>query len=154
LFQESSKNKKREVKKMRVTKLIREYIEERVSERYPLPVKKESGVEAAYSLMRDRLNEVIKTEAEIFIKEWIDEIDYVGWRSSRRDEVDEQKIKDFVSAMHLDYDSITPKSKSEYEKAVEETKKKRSKAVRDIIVELEMGATKADLDALLANLPD
>ena len=139
---------------MRVTKLIKEYIVERVSERYPLPEKKESGVEAAYTEMRDRLNEVIKAEAETFIKKWVGEVDYVGWRSSRRDEVDEQKIKDFVSAMHLDYDSITPKSKSEYEKAVNETKEKRSKAVRDILVELELGATKADLDALLANLPD
>lgn len=139
---------------MRVTKLIKEYIEERVSERYPLPEKKESGVEAAYTEMRARLTETIKAEAETFIKKWVDEVDYVGWRSARRDNVDEQKIKDFVSAMHLDYDSITPKSKSEYEKAVEETREKRRKAVRDIIVELELGATKADLEALLANLPD
>jgi hypothetical protein len=56
--------------------------------------------------------------------------------------------------MHLDYDAITPKSKSEYEEAIEKTKEKRRKAVRDIIVELEMGATKADLEALLAKLPD
>ena len=56
--------------------------------------------------------------------------------------------------MHLDYDAITPKSKSEYEKAVNETKEKRRKAVRDIIIELEMGASKADLENLLANLPD
>lgn len=139
---------------MRVTKLIKEYITERVSERYPLPVKKESGVEAAYTELREHLNKTIKAEAEIFIKKWVDEVDYVGWRSSRRDEVDEQKIKDFVSAMHLNYDFITSKSKSEYEKAVEKTKEKRSKAVRDILVELELGATKADLDALLANLPD
>ena len=139
---------------MRVTKLIKEYIEERVSERYPLPEKKESGIETAYAEMRERLNEAIKEEAEIFIKEWVDEIDYVGWRSSCRDDVDEQKIKDFVSAMHLDYDAITPKSKSEYEKAVNETKEKRRKAVRDIIIELEMGASKADLENLLANLPD
>lgn len=139
---------------MRVTKLVKEYIEERVSERYPLPEKKESGVEAAYAEMRERLNEAIKEEAEIFIKEWVDEVDYVGWSSSRRDNVDEQKIKDFVSGMHLDYDAITPKSKSKYEKAVEETREKRRKAVRDIIVELEMGATKADLEALLAKLPD
>ena len=139
---------------MRVTKLIKEYIEERVSERYPLPEKKESGVEAAYTKMRDRLNKVIKSEAEIFINQWVDEIDYVGWRGSRKDDVDEQKIKDFVSGMHLDYDAITPKSKSEYEKAVEETREKRRKAIRDIVVELEMGASKADLEALLANLPD
>ena len=78
----------------------------------------------------------------------------MGWRSSRRDEVDEQKITDFVSNMNINYNPIVPKSKSEYEKAVSETKEKRSKAVRDILVELELGATKADLDALLANLPD
>ena len=139
---------------MRVTKLIREYIEERVSERYPLPEKKESGVEAAYTEMRERLNEIIKAEAEAFIQKWVGEVDYVGWSSSRKDNVDEQKIKDFVSAMHVDYNSITPKAKSEYEKAVDEVKDKRRKAVRDIIVELEMGATKADLEALLAKLPD
>ena len=139
---------------MRVTKLIKEYIEERVSERYPLPEKKESGVEAAYAKLRACLTEKIKTEAEIFIRKWVDEVAYVGRRSSHKDDVDEQKIKDFVSAMHLNYDAITPKSKSEYEKAVEETREKRRKAVRDIIVELEMGASKADLEKLLANLPD
>lgn len=139
---------------MRVTKLVKEYIEERVSERYPFPEKKESRVEAAYAEMRDRLDEVIKAEAETFIKKWVGEIDYVGWSRSRKDDVDEQKIKSFVSAMHLDYDSITPKVKSEYEKAVDETKEKRRKAVRDIVIELELGATKADLESLLANLPD
>ena len=33
-------------------------------------------------------------------------------------------------------------------------REKREKAVREIIVELELGATKADLASLLANLPD
>lgn len=139
---------------MRVTKIVKEYIEGKVIEHYPLPEKKESEVEAAYTEMRKHLNEIIKTEAEIFIKKWVGEIDFVGWSSSRRNDVDEQKIKDFVSKMELDYSSIVPKTKTEYENAVNKVKEKRSQAIRNIILELELGGTKNDLDALLANLPD
>lgn len=67
---------------------------------------------------------------------------------------DEQKIKNFVERASASFTSITLKVDTEYQEAKRKLNEKRAKAVREIIVELELGATKAELKELLANLPD
>jgi len=137
---------------MRVTKLIKEYIQDRVEERYPMPEKVKSCAQVALDELQERCRAFIKAEAEKYATVYVEDFERVRWRGS--EDCNEQKIKSFVENCSTSICYPTFKAEDEYNKAVERVRDKRAKAVRDIIVELEMGATKADLEALLAKLPD
>ncbi len=137
---------------MRVTKVIREYIEERVNEKYPMPEQKETVAEFALKELEERCKTFIKAEAEAYAKTFVEDFQQIRWRGA--EDCNEQKIKSFIENSYVSICKPTFKATAEYREAVEATHEKRRKAVRDIIVELELGATKADLEALLTKLPD
>ena len=137
---------------MRVTKVIREYIENRVEERYPMPKKVKSCAQVALDELQERCRAFIKAEAEKYATVYVEDFERVRWRGSG--DCNEQKIKSFVENCSANVCYPTFKAEDEYNKAVENVHNKRAKAVREIVIELELGASKADLEALLANLPD
>jgi hypothetical protein len=137
---------------MRVTKVIREYIEQKVEERYPMPEEVESAARFEYNELMARCTTFIKNEAEKFIKAYVADVDKVSYGGYS--DCDEQKIKDFVDRACASFGGVTLKVDNERQEARRKLREKREKAVREIIVELELGATKADLADLLANLPD
>ena len=137
---------------MRVTRVIREYIEQKVEERYPMPEKVQTAAQLEYDDLLKRCKVFVQNEAEKFVKAYVNDIEKVSWGG--HNDCDEQKIKDFVERASASFSGITLKVDTEYQKARRKLNEKRAKAVREIIVELELGATKADLAELLANLPD
>ena len=137
---------------MRVTKIIREYIEDRVNERYPMPEKVQTAAELAFEDLKERCKIFIKAEAEKFAKAYVEDFERIAYHNST--DLPEQKIASFCEGMCLSYRTLEFKAEKEYTEAKRRVRDKREKAVRDVCVQLELGATKADLDAILANLPD
>ena len=137
---------------MRVTKIIREYIEQKVEERYPMPEKVQTAAQLEYDDLMKRCKVFVQNEAEKFIKTYVEDIERVSYGGYS--DCKEQKIKDFVERACASFGGITLKVDTEYQETRRKLNEKRANAVREIIVELEMGATKADLANLLAKLPD
>lgn len=137
---------------MRVTKSIREYIELKVEERYPMPEKVQTAAQLEYDDLLKRCKVFVQNEAEKFIKTYVEDIERVSYGGYA--DCKEQKIKDFVERACASFGGITLKVDTEYQEARRKLHEKRANAVRSILVDLELGATKAELMELLANLPD
>ena len=139
---------------MKVTKLIREFVTDEVHKRYPIPEKVETAAKFAYKELEERVVAFARAEAEKFMECWVSDIDRVGWSCSKREHCDNQKIKDFVKSIDIHSDTLYFKADNDHQEAVRAVEQKRADAIRSILVDLELGATKADLVNLLANLPD
>ena len=139
---------------MKVTRLIREFVTEEVNKRYPIPEKVETVAKFAYKELEERVVAFARAEAEKFMECYVADIDRVGWQRSHSGYCDEQKIKDFVKGIDIHSDTLYFKADKDHEEAVRAVEQKRENAIRSILVDLELGATKAELMELLANLPD
>lgn len=129
---------------MRVTKIIREYVEKRVREIYG----KETPIELEYKQAKEDLkkelekankeiNEIIRKYAEENIKnpygldiDIISSTIYGGWR----------------------WRSEKPEIQKKADKAQTERLEKQSQALENIFVTLELGGNKAQLEEMLNNL--
>ena len=136
---------------MKVTKIVREFVEEEVNKKYPMP---ELDKDAAAQLDKDIsiVKERIKKEAGEFIfnkmkeaglqfKEGVISVDNVNWRYLDKDNV--VYFTGIINAVRADYEEISNKVKA-----------KRETALKNILVSLELGGTKKELMEMLANLPD
>lgn len=136
---------------MKVSKIVREFVEEEVNKKYPMP---ELDIDAAKQLDKDieDIKERIKKEAgELIFKklkeagiqldESIIKVSNVSW--SYCDETN-----------HYVYGGIANHIKRANEEACRIIKEKRERALKDILVNLELGGTKKELMEMLANLPD
>lgn len=139
---------------MKVTKLIREFVTDEVHKRYPIPEKVETAAKLAYKELEERVEAFAKVEAEKFMECYVADIDRVGWSSSRAEHCDKQKIEDFVKSISFHSNTLYFKADNDHQEAVRAVEQKRAEAIRSILVDLELGATKAELMELLANLPD
>lgn len=137
---------------MKVTKIVREFVEEEVNKKYPMP---ELDMRAAEQLDKDiyAIKARIKQEAGIFI---LNKLREAGLQ------LDENIIK--VSNINWSYcdetdryvygDGIVNHIKRANGEACQIVKDKRERAIKDILVTLELGGTKKELTEMLANLPD
>ncbi len=136
---------------MKVTKIVREFVEEEVNKKYPMP---ELDKAAAEQLDKDidAIKARIKQEAGVLIlnklreagvqlDESIVKVSNVSW--SYCDETD-----------RYTYGGIVNHIKRANEEACRIVKEKRERALKDILVNLELGGTKKTLMDMLANLPD
>lgn len=132
---------------MRVTKIVREYIEEQVEKKYPLPQKPED----VYSKMTDEIHDAIVPIAVDIISRYTDRVEfYANWNYEKI-----LSAEDFAKNISFSFKGYTKaKDLEEYKQNCREIKTKREKAVKDIIVTLELGGTKKDLEEMLANLPE
>lgn len=130
---------------MRVTKLIREYVEKKVKESYP-----KTAAEIAYEEHGKNINHVI-TEANEKVYAYAKKL------------VEELNAKyDFPTDYNLkacnNYIAITNKYGCDseiyraYRKARDERQKKIDEKIEEILLTLELGGSKADLDEMLANI--
>ncbi len=136
---------------MKVTKIVREFVEEEVNKKYPMP---ELDKTAAEQLDKDidAIKARIKQEAGVLIlnklreagirlDESVAKVSNVSW--SYCDETD-----------RYTYGGIVNHIKRANEEACRIVEEKRERALKDILVNLELGGTKKELMEMLANLPD
>ena len=123
---------------MRVTKLIREYVEKTITAKMPYgePVQDYKRESKALSDLRGRLEE----QVDAYAKELLASVNNLpeGF-SITRNNSPVFNYSSWNSPMHI-------ASNAEEKR----TREKRQAAVENILLELELGATKADLERLIA----
>ena len=136
---------------MKVTKIVRDFVEEKVNEKYPLPVEPKEAIELEREELNNRVAEAMAAASEVLAAK-LRELGIVYPATVARIKITSfNRINSNNNCTYADY--IRP-IRDAYleEKAVVEAK--RAKAQKDILVSLELGGTKAELLEMLANLPD
>lgn len=138
---------------MRVTKVIREYIEEKVAERLPFPEKPNCVELDKFSDFQDKLIEETVGKYTTYITENFDKI-RVDARWVCGDKVNDivavrECVKDRITKPNL---SIFSVARKEYDKECDRIRTERIKAIKEITVSLELGGTRAELEAMLAKV--
>ena len=129
---------------MRVTKIVREYIEEQVGKAYATKTPEEIAME--------KFNEMVST----FVNNLDKEIDTIVDNAIAQFRADNNVPNDFV-INHSHYTAITKDTynmamRRDADKARDKRVKAKHNAIKDIILTLELGGTKADLDKMLKDL--
>lgn len=136
---------------MKVTKIVRDFVEEKVNEKYPLPVEPKEAIELERKELNNRVAEAMAAASEVLTAK-LHELGVVYPA-----EITRMKITSFNRVSNdggytcADYIRPIRDAYREERAAVEA---KRAKAQKDILVSLELGGTKAELLEMLANLPD
>lgn len=138
---------------MRVTKVIREYIEEKVAEKLPYPEKPQGMEIDDFEKFEDKLVEEIIGKYAAYITDNFDKV-RVDARWGCGDKVNDilavrECVKDRISTPHLTIFSVARK---EYDQECKRIREEREKAVKDITVSLELGGTRAELEEMLAKV--
>lgn len=138
---------------MRVTKVIREYIEEKVAERLPYP-EEPQGVEInEFNNFEKKLIEEVVGKYAAYITDNFGKIrvDACWGMGDRVNDILAVKecVKDRICKPHLTVFSVARK---EYDQECKRIKEERAKAVKEITVSLELGGTRAELEEMLAKI--
>ena len=135
---------------MRVTKLIREYVEKVVCEKMPNPEKPKNTICEQYEALIERLNYQVREELKEFARQHSGEFSFAF---SGYDPSEVEKQISFVDrSCELRHPRLNSLADREYNQACHNMEVKRKEAIENILVTLELGGNKADLDAMLANL--
>ena len=129
---------------MRVTKIVREYIEEQVGKVYA----EKTAEEKEYDFLCTKLND--------FVNAIDNEVDHMVDEAIARFR-EENDIPLDVELKHSHYTAVKKETwgtqiRLKSDRAREKRVKERDEKVRDIILTLELGGTKADLDRMIAEL--
>ena len=136
---------------MKVTKIVRDFVEEKVNEKYPLPVEPTEAIELEREELEHRVSEA-KAAASEFLAAKLHELGIVYPATVARLKITSfNRINSNNNCTYADY--IRP-IRDAYLEEKAEVEAKRAKAQKDILVSLELGGTKAELLEMLANLPD
>ena len=136
---------------MKVTKIVRDFVEEKVNEKYPLPVEPTEAIELERKELNDRVVEAMAAASE-FLAAKLRELGIVYPATVARIKITSfNRINNNNNCTYADY--IRP-IRDAYLEEKAEVEAKRAKAQKDILVSLELGGTKAELLEMLANLPD
>ena len=136
---------------MKVTKIVRDFVEEKVNEKYPLPVEPVEAIELEREELDHRVAEAMAAASEVLTAK-LHELGVVYPAEITRMEVTSfNRISDKRGRTYAEY--IRP-IRDAYLEEKAEVEAKRAKAQKDILVSLELGGTKAELLEMLANLPD
>ena len=137
---------------MRVTKVIREYIEEKVAEKLPFPEKPKNSLIEDFEQLEEKMNKVVKEEFKALALKYKGQFCY-SWTGDSYDDIEVQL--NYIDK-NVDINGcvcrIYTKADTEYKKELERVKKQRADIVKDIIVTLELGGTKAELEEMLAKV--
>ena len=136
---------------MKVTKIVRDFVEEKVNEKYPLPVEPKEAIELEREELDNRVVEAMAAASEVLAAK-LRELGIVYPATVARIKITSfNRINSNNSCTYADY--IRP-IRDAYLEEKAEVEAKRAKAQKDILVSLELGGTKAELLEMLANLPD
>lgn len=122
---------------MRVTKIIREYVEKTINNALPYGAPKDEYIAASQKM--SELCERLEEQVDVYAEELISNIDNLpeGFTIKR-------------TQNHVFTSSSWGSPMQEASNAHElEIRKKRAAAIEQVLVELELGATKADLERLI-----
>lgn len=136
---------------MKVTKIVRDFVEEKVDEKYPLPIEPVESVELEQKELACRVEEAMAAASDVLTTK-LRELGVVYPAEITRMEVTSfNRIDKKGNRTYTDYIRPIRDAYREEKAAVEA---KRAKAQKEILVSLELGGTKAELLEMLANLPD
>nr|DAN04943.1 MAG TPA: hypothetical protein [Caudoviricetes sp.] len=136
---------------MKVTKIVRDFVEEKVNEKYPLPVEPVEAIQLERSALGSCVAEALKAASETLTRK-LRELGVVYPDGVARMEVTcFNRLNDKDERIYVD--PIRP-IRDAYLEEKAEVEAKRTKAQKEILVSLELGGTKAELLEMLANLPD
>lgn len=136
---------------MKVTKIVRDFVEEKVNEKYPLPVEPKEAIELEREELNNRVAEAMAAASEVLAAK-LRELGIVYPATVARIKITSfNRINSNNNCIYADY--IRP-IRDAYLEEKAEVEAKRAKAQKDILVSLELGGTKAELLEMLANLPD
>ena len=139
---------------MRVTKLIREYVENAVDERIPLPAEPEgiTALEAEWDELNERITKMAVAE-------------YLAFFTAHKGECapyycdddfnDTDSIIRYINKnVHANCGSNTLSfaAKKPYEAERKAVGKKRRETINEILVSLELGANRAELEEMLSKI--
>lgn len=127
---------------MRVSKIVREYIEKEVSKKANIRREAVNQTYAAYGAECEAMKEKAKTMAQQLNDDLIAELRRKGMVFCRYND----KLIDCY------HSSIQPAMEDEKKKAMREVSDWEENAVTEIILTLELGGTKADLERMLSEL--
>lgn len=136
---------------MKVTKIVRDFVEEKVNEKYPLPVEPKEAIELEREELDNRVAEAMAAASEVLTAK-LHELGVVYPAEITRMEV--TSFNRINTKGDRTYDSYIRPIRDAYRKEKAAVEAKRAKAQKDILVSLELGGTKAELLEMLANLPD
>ena len=138
---------------MRVTKVICEYIEEKVAEKLPYP-EKPNGVEIdEFDNFEKKLIEEVADKYAAYITDNFDKV-RIDARWGCGDKINDilavkECVKDRMCEPHLTVFSVARK---EYDQECKRIRGERETAVKEITVSLELGGTRAELEEMLAKV--
>lgn len=136
---------------MKVTKIVRDFVEEKVNEKYPLPVEPKEAIELEREELSNRVVEAMAAASEVLAAK-LRELGIVYPATVARIKITSfNRINSNNNCTYADYIRPIRDAYLEEKAAVEA---KRAKAQKEILVSLELGGTKAELLEMLANLPD
>jgi hypothetical protein len=138
-----------ETEKMRVTKVIKEYIEKKVNEAYPLPIKKDT-VREEFEELREEVEIFYKNKVVEFVENHQGKIG-VGFGASLNQTLEEAK-RYLDEHLYVSICSFVTEEDILYKKELEKVRIMRREAVNNIIITLELGGSKAELDTMLKEL--
>lgn len=132
---------------MRVTKVIREYITEQVKAKFPITEEEKFYQEFNKTVNKkaEELQEKVKKYQAELAKQANRELGIEDWEND--------DVLHFCSTSYI-FPVIGYNNPyiQKARKAEQERKEKINKTIRDIIITLELGGTKADLDKMLAEV--
>lgn len=136
---------------MRVTKLIKEYVEEEVRnalanyKEEELKVLKEKDAEIKEYI--NNINEKLRNENKKIIEEIIQKFDI-------KDNEPDNRYRHSLETRYdpIEYNSYYTTLRKEIDKIDQERRTKINETIKNILIELELGATKKDLDQMIKDL--
>ena len=136
---------------MKVTKIVRDFIEEKVNEKYPLPVEPKEAIELEREELAYRVEEAMAAASDVLTAKLrelgvVYPVNITGMKITSFN-----RVNDKGSYTYVDY--IRP-IRDAWREEKAEVEAKRAKAQKEILVALELGGNKAELLEMLANLPD
>lgn len=139
---------------MRVTKLIREYVEKVVCEKMPMPAEPTgmTDLRKEWEALQDECAALCAERAVAFFTAHKGEC---APYYCDDDLNDTERIANYLHkevCVRFGSHTLTYAEKVAHDKARAEVGKARKEAIENILVTLELGGSKADLDAMLANL--
>ena len=136
---------------MKVTKIVREFVEEEVNKKYPMPELDKVAVAQLDKEIFETKSRILKEAGEFVFKKMKE----AGLQLAEG--VVGIKIDHWAGCGEqgrLYYNCVINNLQKAYDDARRTIEAKRAKAVKDILVSLELGGTKKTLMDMLANLPD
>ncbi len=135
---------------MKLSTMVKEYIKDKINEKYPLRVEPNGKIDKILEELDERIKAETKDIMTKITKAFNDRLAVRVYRNGK------YVFEDFeIRSFKADYaGAIRSKETAEILQYNEEIKAKREKVYRDIIVSMELGGTKAELEEMLKNLPD